>query len=240
MNVKKFCSLIKEKKFIKAIMNHQVAAGTEHLSVFRELSQKKIRTIVDIGANRGQFALVARNNFPDAVIFSFEPLAKAANIFKKLFLKDSRVILNEFALGPETREMKIHISNADDSSSLLPISQLQNSLYKGTFEKATTTVQVKPLDEVLNPSDIIQPAFLKIDVQGYEKEVLLGCSSLLHLFQFVYVECSFVELYEGQSLAHEVIEFLSQSGFILSGVYNMSYDKKGLAIQGDFLFTRKS
>lgn len=147
------------------------------------------------------------------------------------------VRLHKFAIGPIERKTIIHVSNADDSSSLLPISDLQNSLYKGTFEKATTSVQVKPLDAVLNPSDIIQPAFIKIDVQGYEKEVLLGSISLLPLFQFVYVECSFVELYEGQSLAHQIIDLLNKEGFILSGVYNMSYDKKGRAIQGDFLFT---
>jgi len=46
------------------------------------------------------------------------------------------------------------------------------------------------------------------------------------------------EKYEGQALAHEVIEYLSQHGFKLAGVYNMTYDKEGIAIQADFLFNR--
>jgi hypothetical protein len=47
-----------------------------------------------------------------------------------------------------------------------------------------------------------------------------------------------MELYKGQALAHEVISFLEDFGFTLSGIYNLSYDKNGLAIQGDFLFER--
>jgi len=47
------------------------------------------------------------------------------------------------------------------------------------------------------------------------------------------------EKYEGQALAHEVIEYLSQHGFKLAGVYNMSYDKEGIAIQADFLFSKQ-
>ena len=52
----------------------------------------------------------------------------------------------------------------------------------------------------------------------------------------LYVECSFVELYTGQALAHEVIAWLAGRGFVLKGVYNMGYDDQGRAVQGDFLF----
>lgn len=77
---------------------------------------------------------------------------------------------------------------------------------------------------------------LKLDVQGFELEALRGCESLLHCFPFVYAECSFMELYEGQALAHEVIAWLRERGFVLKGVYHMGYDGRGQAVQGDFLF----
>jgi hypothetical protein len=48
-----------------------------------------------------------------------------------------------------------------------------------------------------------------------------------------------VELYEGQALADEVIAYLQEHDFRLQGIYNMSYDTKGRAIQGDFLFLQK-
>ncbi len=75
-------------------------------------------------------------------------------------------------------------------------------------------------------------------MQGFELEALRGCESLFGCFRYVYCECSFVELYDGQALAHEVIDYLSQHGFKLAGVYNMTYDKQGIAIQADFLFNR--
>jgi len=97
---------------------------------------------------------------------------------------------------------------------------------------------VAPLDNFISAADLVAPALLKIDVQGFELEALQGCASLLGSFQYVYVECSFVELYEGQALAHDVIGYLGEHGFRLSGIYNTHYDKSGLAIQGDFLFER--
>lgn len=81
---------------------------------------------------------------------------------------------------------------------------------------------------------------MKLDVQGFELEALRGCENMLDRFRYVYCECSFVELYEGQALAHEIIDYLSQHKFKLTGVYNMTYDKRGIAVQADFLFSRHS
>ena len=76
-------------------------------------------------------------------------------------------------------------------------------------------------------------------MQGFELEALQGCEDLLDRFAQVYVECSFLELYTGQALADEVIAWLRERGFRLAGVYNMSYDRNGSAVQGDFLFSRR-
>jgi hypothetical protein len=75
-------------------------------------------------------------------------------------------------------------------------------------------------------------------VQGFELEVLKGSEDLFEFIDYIYVECSFIELYEGQSLVDEVITFLEKYKFKLKGVYNIFYDKKGVAIQADFLFKR--
>lgn len=101
---------------------------------------------------------------------------------------------------------------------------------------ATETIQVSLLSQFLAPQDIESPALLKLDVQGYELEALKGCEDLLNRFTYVYVECSFVELYKGQALADEVIAWLRDRGFPLRGCYNMAYDWRGQAVQADFLF----
>jgi len=234
LRLNKFKKILPDPYLFSAFLKG-VAAGMEHQSVIQGL---KCRLVVDIGANRGQFALVARKYFPDAKIISFEPLKEPAELFRRLFRLDPGVVLHEIAIGPGNREGTIHVSREDDSSSLLPITSLQNKLFTGTDEKEVRTIQVKPLDAVLNPRDIETPALLKLDVQGFEKSALEGCGSLLSMFSWVYVECSFIELYAGQSLANEVILYLNDFGFVLSGVYNLSYDKKGSAIQGDFLFKK--
>jgi FkbM family methyltransferase len=236
----KFIRILEENMYFRALTRYGVAAGIEHSQLLSYMGKEDFQTIADIGANRGQFSLVARKCFPEARIHSFEPLKEPATIFQRVFASDPNVTLHEIAIGPEDKNAIIHVSSADDSSSLLPIASLQSTLFPGTEEKEERTVAVKRLDSVLNREDIEQPALLKIDVQGFEKEVLEGCKSLLPCFSHIYVECSFVELYAGQALAHEVISLLEGVGFVLSGVYNLYYDKKGVAIQGDFLFERKN
>jgi len=235
----KLLGVLGDFNYCKTLIYYGVAAGVEHASLLNSL-QDQICCVVDIGANRGQFGLVVRERFPEAKIISFEPLKEPAAIFRRVFSNDPRVLLHEVAIAPDDKEMVIHVSSADDSSSLLAIASLQSILFPGTEEKEERKITARRLDTLLKREDIEQPALLKIDVQGFEKEVLEGCESLLPCFSHVYVECSFVELYAGQALAHEVISFLEGFGFVLSGIYNLYYDKKGIAIQGDFLFERKS
>ena len=97
-----------------------------------------------------------------------------------------------------------------------------------------------PLEAFLKAEEISSPAMLKLDVQGFEHEALIGCESILPNFDSVYCECSFVELYSGQKLAFEVIDWLSARDFCLMGVFNPAYDRHGRAIQADFLFGRKA
>lgn len=180
--------------------------------------------------------MAVRRWAPRARVVAFEPVFAPAARFRKVFQSDSSVTLHQAAIGPESGEATIHVSAADDSSSLLPISQVQQRLFPGTGEIRTEKIRVGRLADFVSAKEIAGPALLKLDVQGYELEALRGCEDLLECFAYVYVECSFVELYVGQTLAHDVIAWLRERGFRMSGVYNISYDKNGKAIQGDFLF----
>ena len=86
---------------------------------------------------------------------------------------------------------------------------------------------------------LAEGSLLKIDVQGYELEVLRGCENLLDRFAAVYVECSFVELYEGQALAHEVIDWLHAREFYLDRIGLVTFDTRGVSVQADLLFLRR-
>jgi FkbM family methyltransferase len=216
-------------------LRHGVGASIEHNAALKLLSPAMI---VDIGANRGQFALFCADRFPNAHIISFEPLAEPAACYRRVFAGMSNVRLVEEAIGPEETETQIHISKRDDSSSLLPISKLQSSLFPGTELLQTATIRAATLGASIDAEAIIQPALLKIDVQGFELEALEGCKDLLPQFRWAYVECSFLELYEGQSLAPAVIAFLEDQGFRQTGEFNRETDKSLGPVQADFLFER--
>ena len=218
---------------MRALVNGHVLAGAEH----RHILGPELATVVDIGANRGQFSLAVRQWATEARVFAFEPLAGPATRFREVFRGDSRITLHQAAIGPETGDRDIHVSAADDSSSLLPISGLQERIFPGTGEVRAETIKVGRLSDFVSPKEISGPAMLKLDVQGFELEALSGCEDLLKYFAYVYAECSFVELYAGQAFADEVIAWLRDRGFVLSGIYNLCYDKHGRALQGDFLFT---
>lgn len=217
-------------------LRHGVAAGIDHATVLSHLSPA---TIVDVGANVGQFSLMAAELHPAARIFAFEPIPRAADRFEAVFHGNPRVTVNRCAIGETQRSDTLHLSGRDDSSSLLPISELQTTMHPETAEVGQLEVEVKPLDRVLTPADLAKPALLKIDVQGAELEVLKGCASLLSSFDHIYAELSFVEFYSGQPLCDEVIAYLAQHGFALAGVYNLAADKDGVTVQADFLFSRR-
>ena len=179
-----------------------------------------------------------RHRFADARIVSFEPLSGPAALWRAVFAGDARATLVEAAVGPEAGEAEIHVSARDDSSSLLPISARQSALFPGTAEAGTATIRVQRLADALPAADIAAPALLKLDVQGFELQALAGCEDVLERFDWVYAECSFQELYTGQSFADEVIAWLRERGLRLAGVYHMAYDERGRAVQADFLFGR--
>lgn len=220
--------------FLISALIKGAAAGTEHSLVLKRLN---FDFIVDVGANRGQFALISRKIFPQAEIHSFEPLEEPAQIFKGIFGSDPKVTLHNCAVGREKTSAIIHVTRDDDSSSMLPITKTQSSMFPGATEKETRQINVLPLSQALGNTSIPPASLLKIDVQGFELDVLQGCEDILNKFSYLYIECSFIELYEGQALAHQVISWLEQKNFILCGVHNLYYDRNGKAIQGDFLFT---
>jgi FkbM family methyltransferase len=230
----KLSKIALSRLYLEALVRGRVAAAVEHTAILRSLD---CRTVVDVGANRGQFALVARRCFPDARIISFEPLAAPAEVFASVFAGDSRTQLHRAAIGPKAGQATIHVSRRDDSSSLLAIGEMQAQVFPGTEEATTAMVQVGRLSDFVSAGELDAAAMLKIDVQGFELEALQGCEGLLDKFAYIYAECSFVELYTGQALAGDVIDWLCHRGFALSGIYNVSYDELGRSIQADFLFS---
>ena len=132
----KIAQAFRSKDLRRALVWHRVLAGAEH----RQILSPNLATVIDIGANRGQFSLAVRRWAPGARVLAFERLAGAAGRFREVFRGDSRVTLHRAAIGPEAGEATIHVSAADDSSSLLAISEKQERLFPSTGEIRTETI----------------------------------------------------------------------------------------------------
>lgn len=209
-----------------------VVPSLEHAAVFQG---REYRTVIDIGANRGQFSLFAANRWPGAEIIAFEPLPDQADWYQAVH--GNRATLHRVALGEQRAEMTIHIASRKDSSSLLPLGEKQKKLF-AMDEVGEMVVPVEKLDAVLTQETIQQPSLMKIDVQGYEYQVLYGALEILPYFTAVYVELSFVQLYEEQKLSDEVIDLLRAAGFSSVEETNTTHDEKGVKVQSDMLFER--
>lgn len=233
--LKKLVRVLFRPRYRSAFLRTRVAASVEHDDVLADLM---LDTVVDIGANRGQFALCARRLYPQARIYSFEPLSKPAATFRKVFKDDPKTRLFEKAVGPTPGSATMHVSRWDVSSSLLPFAQAQHDNFPLTEEATTEDVSIVQLSDCISEGDIAGTALLKIDVQGFELSAIEGCASLLSKFQYVYVEASFITLYVGQPLAADIVKKLHASGFRLVCVANLSHGKSRRPIQGDFLFAQ--
>lgn len=229
----KLVALVQDPVFIRGLCKG-VAATVEHREL---LEQLRPGIVVDVGANRGQFSLLARSLFPDAQVIAFEPLAGAASDYSRLFGDDEQVTLHCCALGSRTARVEMYVSRRDDCSSLLPIGPDQVRFASGTGLARREPVLVERLDALLQPQDLDGDALLKIDVQGYELEVIRGAGELLDQFRHIYCEVSFIPLYLGQPLATDVINALADRGYRLTSVNQVSF-LDGVPAQADMLFER--
>ncbi len=218
----------------RAALRHGVAPTWEPQQMLRRLNPAMV---LDVGANRGQFALDVLTACPKASLVSFEPLREEADVYERILGPIPRVHLVRSAVGEVSGRAIMHVSAAADSSSLHVPTELQASTFPGTQKIGSEDVQIVRLDDVRWPVEVPTSTLLKIDVQGHELGVLSGANALLKRIRWVYVEVSLVELYEGQALASEVFDALSACGYALSDL-STPVRRDGRTVQVDALFER--
>lgn len=208
-----------------------VVPTIEHQPALRAIAPA---TIIDAGANKGQFSYFASKLWPSVPIHAFEPLKGPRKKLQQVV--GSRAIIHPYALGDADAELEFHVASRLDSSSLLPVGEKQSRIF-GVTPVASEIVSVRRLDNVLSVNDLRAPTLLKIDVQGYEFEVLNGMGDLAASIAWVYVEVSFVELYQGQRLFTDVDGLLRKLGYRLLGLHNEHRTGDGALVQADALYT---
>lgn len=198
----------------------------------------EIDLLLDVGANIGQYASLARGNGYKGSIVSFEPLKDAHSFLVKISKSDSLWSVHpRCAIGSDDAMIDINVAKNSYSSSVLPILESHVSAApKSQYIKKYKTNLVK-LDSIFDKFYDSKKIFLKIDTQGYEKEVLDGVSQNLKNISVVQLELSTVYLYEGQELYDYYFSFFDKKDFTLWSLEKGFSDKNsGKMLQFDAVF----
>jgi len=182
------------------------------------------KTIIDVGANEGQFASMASKMFPQSRLYCFEPLPAA---FKSLAAwvesrPEGNVKLFNMALGDKDGmvEMYYHTEHSP-SSSLLPTTSNTEMIYPVTKHQKSISVPLKTLDHALleYSDEITEDLLIKMDVQGYENRVIRGGRKIFGRAKAVILEVCLDSLYEKQAKFSDIVQMMDEYGFR----YNSSF-----------------
>jgi FkbM family methyltransferase len=203
------------------------------------LKDRKIRIVLDVGANVGQFVKEIRETLPNAFIYSFEPLAECFSKLNENLKGDKNFKAFNFALGEKDEEVTMNHSVYSPSSSILEMAKAHKDLFPHTKEATPEKITIKRFDDIKN-LNLEKEILLKIDTQGYEDRVLRGMPETLKGVKIIIIETSFVELYEGQKLFDGMYEMLKDLGFCYKGALQQKINNKtGEVVSEDSIFERK-
>jgi len=198
------------------------------------------RTVIDVGANIGQFAVASANLFPHVIVHSFEPNPDCVAQLKDHVRSLNNILINPFALGDMGGQTSFHVNSHSHSSSILRLAEKHQDAFPHAREMCAIQVEVSTLDTVFANVDLNPPILLKLDVQGYESKVLQGGSDFLKRVDYVVLEASFKPMYVGEMLFMEIAHLMERYGFIfLRPVSWLPDPYTGEIIQMDALFQRK-
>lgn len=208
----------------------------------RVLKDLDISLVLDVGANEGLYGQQLRDTGYRGKIVSFEPLKEP---FDKLMHRsglDKDWICRKEALGDVNGIARIHVGNRSSISSMLAMhpSLAEIAPELGMFDQEDTAVaRLDCLWEDLCVSERSGNVYLKIDVQGFECQVLEGCAGVLDRVSAVEIELSLRELYKGQCLIDEALCWLRTHGFTCVHIEPSFVDhRRGHILQMDGIFLR--
>jgi len=206
---------------------------------FKWMRNLNIRTVLDIGANTGQFAGEIHAIAPEAAIYSFEPLRDCYDLLVEKMSAVPKFRAFDCALGSEASEIDMHRSEFPPSSSILRMGALHKRAFPFTSKEVLEKVAIKRLDDVTGDLDLAENILIKIDVQGFEDRVIAGGPKTIQIAKLLIVETSFESLYDDQPLFDTIYETVKRMGFAYHGNFSqLSNPIDGNILQADAIFIK--
>lgn len=220
---------------------HPTSKGSDRAKLARLLLSRQVNLVFDVGANVGQYGRELRGLGYGGRIVSFEPVESAHLRLKDVAALDAGwVIAPRTAIGSEEGVISINVSASSAYSSVL---KSANWLERTDANSAAAHEEQVPLvtlnsvaPQYMEPGDVV---FLKVDVQGFEYEVLHGADKILCGLCGVQLELSLLPLYQGEKPFRFMLDFMESKGFELYSLASVFADETtGREIQLDEIFVR--
>jgi FkbM family methyltransferase len=208
------------------------------LTAARERLLEGVDVVLDVGANAGQYGEQLRELGFGGRLVSLEPVAEAFAELERRAAADGAWEAVCVAASDADGEITLNITDDSRSSSVLA----RNERFAGKpgwAPKESRRVAARRLDGLVD--ELLRPgerAYLKLDIQGYERHVLDGAGAALARFEALELELSVTPLYEGQPGLAEMLPLLAERGFRPVCLEPILLDDAGLLMELDGLFAR--
>jgi FkbM family methyltransferase len=221
---------------------HRRIENDPALQLWLALQHHKIRLVIDVGANVGQYGEELFRAGYDGDIHSIEPQPDAHARLRECARQWKRwTVLDAVAAGDCEGPVQMTVAGNSVSSSVLPMLDRHVQAAPSSSPIGRVTVRQTTLDTLYAERlETLPPTLLKIDVQGYEPQVLAGATRCLAKVQLVQIELSLQPLYAGQQLWLKVVETMEQHGYQIWAMHPAFCDPRtGQVLQADGLFARR-
>jgi len=205
------------------------------------LKHFQVDLLLDVGANVGQYAKNRIATGYTGRIVSFEPLSSArVELLREASAHLNWEVAGQYAVGDHQGTATMNISENSVASSILSATNTHLQHSPHAVQVSTEVVPMERLDHLAKPFvEKSQNPFLKIDVQGFEDQVLGGATNILPNLVGLQLELSFIPIYEGQKLFPEMFSLITSMGFVLYRMIPAWIDlKTGRWLQADGIFFR--
>jgi FkbM family methyltransferase len=218
----------------------RIAQTVSLFSYLRLISiQKDIDCVIDVGANKGQFAKKLRDMGYDGQILSFEPEPVAFSAISALSSTDDKWTVFDCGLSSACGAAQLNVYEDTSLSSFYEINKFGENLAGNLTRKTSTQeISIRMLDDFSTLLGGFSSILLKIDTQGHELDVLKGARSTLERTNVVLCECSLQSIYSGQATFTEITNFLSDLGYASERSFSVAMDRDLQLVEVDQFFLK--
>ena len=205
------------------------------------LTKHGVDLVLDVGAADGGYGTSLRRFGYTGRIVSFEPLSASFESLTSAIKDDPAWTAHHLALGAEAGSATINIASNRASSSFRPMLDSHRAATPAVDFVAQETVTVSRLDDLDDEHlTSARRPFLKVDTQGFEREVLAGGTDLISRCAGLQLELSFIPLYDGGMLVDEAVSWAYEQGFHLVNIEQGYAAPSGEILQVDGVFIRST